>query len=200
MAFSVKAVVILSSSHFLRSILAKSEFDKGFVSPAVLVVAGFCAAAVPFSTLPAGSLCRCSERGSNESWVRPLPLLQTEIKQHRFWTGTDLRMEGFQNISVKSQTYDPKTWRGIKSAPGLLEPGLSITFLRGGLLMATEILLPSTSMPSIFRTAWDAWASSPKSTYARPCRATQKEQVNTSQQTLYTFTWLSICVVKGGYH
>lgn len=67
MAFSVKAVVILSSSHFLRSIFAKSEFDKGFVSPAVLVVAGFCAAAVPFSTLPADSLGRCSERGSNES-------------------------------------------------------------------------------------------------------------------------------------
>lgn len=57
-------------SHLLRSILAKSEFDNGFVSPAA-----FSAAAAPFSALPPGPLCRCRERGSSESWVRPLPLL-----------------------------------------------------------------------------------------------------------------------------
>lgn len=58
MAFSVRVVIILLLifSHFLRSILAKSEFDKGFDSPlaftAVLAVAS---AAVPFSTLPAAA-------------------------------------------------------------------------------------------------------------------------------------------------
>lgn len=76
MAFSVKVVVMLSrsSSHLLRSILAKSEFDKGLVSPAAFT----CSGAVPFSTLLGGPLCRCRERGSNESWVRPLPLLEKE--------------------------------------------------------------------------------------------------------------------------
>lgn len=84
---------------------------------------------------------------------------------------------------------------------GLLEPGLSIMFLRGGLLIATEILLPSTSVPSIFRTAWEAWASSANSTYARPCRATQQDRVNTSTtdsihlelaQHLHGQRWLSL--------
>lgn len=77
------------------------------------------------------------------------------------------------------ETYAPYTWRGIASPVGLLDPGLSIVFLRGGLLIATEILLPSTSMPSIFSTAWEAWVSSANSTYARPCRATQHKRVNT---------------------
>lgn len=78
MAFSVKAVETLSSSHLLRSIRAKSEFDKGFVS-----AAGFTGAlaVVPFSTLPTVSLCRCRERGSIDSWVRPLPLLGKEREQ-----------------------------------------------------------------------------------------------------------------------
>ena len=56
MAFSVKAVIILLlvSSHFLRSILAKSEFDKGFDSPlAFAAVLAIVSAVVPFSTLPA---------------------------------------------------------------------------------------------------------------------------------------------------
>lgn len=82
MAFSVKAVLILSSSHLLRSILEKSEFDKDFVSAAAfagaLAVAGSCLDVVPFSTLFIGKLCRCRERGSNDSWVRPLPLLEKE--------------------------------------------------------------------------------------------------------------------------
>lgn len=64
------------SSHFFRNILAKSELDRGLVSPAVLsAAAGSCSAAVPFSTLPLGAACRCRERGSKETWVRPLPLL-----------------------------------------------------------------------------------------------------------------------------
>lgn len=113
---SVRAA-LRSPAHLLKSIFAKSEFDMGFPSAAAFV-------AVPFSTLPAGALCRCSERGTIESWVRPLPL-------------------------------DPNTWRGIMSPEGRLEPALSAApmFLRGGLLMATEILFPSTSMPSIFSTA-----------------------------------------------
>lgn len=85
MAFSVKAVETLSSSHLLRSIRAKSEFDKGFVSAAgftgALAAAGACSAVVPFSTLPTVSLCRCRERGSIDSWVRPLPLLGKEREQ-----------------------------------------------------------------------------------------------------------------------
>lgn len=78
MAFTV--ILSLSSSHLLRSILEKSEFDKDFVSAAAfadaLADAGTCSAAVPFSTLLTGKLCRCRERGSNDSWVRPLPLLE----------------------------------------------------------------------------------------------------------------------------
>lgn len=80
MAFSVKAVAILflSSSHLLRSILEKSELDKVLVSAEVSANAGACSAAFPFSTLLTGKLCRCRERGSNDSWVRPLPLLEKE--------------------------------------------------------------------------------------------------------------------------
>ena len=74
MAFGPKAVIFLSSSsHLLRSILAKSEFDKGFVSPAALLSPA--ASTVPFFTLLTGSLCRCRDRGINDSCVRPLPLL-----------------------------------------------------------------------------------------------------------------------------
>lgn len=93
MAFSVKAEISRSSSHFLRSILAKSEFDKGFVSPAAFAaaLAVACSAAVPFSTLLTGPLCRCRERGSSESWVRPFPLLGKE-RTASFCTGIDLQV------------------------------------------------------------------------------------------------------------
>lgn len=70
----------------LRSILAKSEFDNCFGSPAAFpaALAGSPSAALPFSTFPAGADCRCRERGSMESWVRPFPLLEKKRKTVEF--------------------------------------------------------------------------------------------------------------------
>lgn len=70
----------------LRSILAKSEFDNCFGSPAAFpaALAGSPSAALPFSTFPAGTDCRWRERGSMESWVRPFPLLGKKRKTVKF--------------------------------------------------------------------------------------------------------------------
>lgn len=138
--------------------MAKSEFDNCFGSPAAFpaALAGSPSAALPFSTFPAGTDCRWRERGSMESWVRPFPLLGKKGKQSNlfpvFITNIDLGIREEQ-LQTFWETYAPYTWRGMASPVGLLDPGLSIVFLRGGLLIATEILLPSTSMPSIFSTA-----------------------------------------------
>lgn len=80
----------------LRSILAKSEFDNCFGSPAAFpaALAGSPSTALPFSTFPAGTDCRWRERGSMESWVRPFPLLGKKGKQSNlfpvFITNIDL--------------------------------------------------------------------------------------------------------------
>lgn len=50
--------------YLLKSILAKSELDIGFASPAAF--AAVPAVVDPFSLLT-GKVCRCRERGSNES-------------------------------------------------------------------------------------------------------------------------------------
>lgn len=61
-------------SYLLRSILAKSELDRDLGSPAVFATTAAVLDAVPFSTLLPGAVPRCSERGSRDTCVRPLPL------------------------------------------------------------------------------------------------------------------------------
>lgn len=59
------------SRHFFRSILEKSELDKGLLS----VGGAGAALVVPLAAPLPGRVCRCRDRGSSDSWVRPRPLL-----------------------------------------------------------------------------------------------------------------------------
>lgn len=99
-------------------------------------------------------------------------LRDTDKGQLAAWSGLCSTWTGPPPCPIapkQAGTYAPYICRGTMGPVGpFLASGFSGAFLWGGLLMATLMTLSLMVMPSIFKTACEAWDSLSYSTYARP--------------------------------